>query len=472
MSKTTRVWTILIALALLLAIVPIGAAQGPTSQWSRPIDITQPSNSEVGEWGVLTCDQYQNTHMFWSDMNPDGAAIYYRNNIGGTWSPPADIILNPDHEALRPAVDISSKTDTIHLIWVDRELRADLYYSRAPLQNAADPHAWSEPQMIAANTDGGSLAIDKDGVIHLVYQFYDADGLQLAVYYIRSDDDGITWSDPATVFAMTAPVPSTLGAKLALDDAGRLHVGITVRSYKYGVYSELDYSQSEDGGKTWMPYKRIDASIVDPTGNYVTTLNLSTITPYTFGKDEVHLTWHTPKRMHMWSYDGGKTWSAPIEIMPLPPALGGPNKLVKDSAGVLHVVTAVQGGVFSASWDGKKWSTPERIDDRGIDPHNQDMVVCGGNELHVTYDDRNDSRKVWYSTRSVDAPHIEAKPIPSSENTTTAASQALAPTLPPVNLTTAPRSQSLSSELKTPPQSPSNLIVLSALPVMVLIAGI
>lgn len=465
MSKITSVILIVGTVVLLLIAAPASVAQAPNAQWSHPIDITQPSSSEVGSWGALACDQYQNTHLFWSDMDPESSAIYYRNNIGGNWSPPVDIVVNPKHSALRLAVDISPKTDTVHLIWVDRELRADLYYSQAPLSHAKDPRAWSEPRLLVGGTDGASIVADKNGVIHIVYPVYDTDGIQQTIYYIRSDDDGATWTDPVVVYSLTAPVPSTSGAKLAVDDTGRLHAGITVRSYEYGAYSELGYTRSLDGGKTWGPYNKV-------TDTGTTFQGVSTLAPFAFGKDEIHLTWHDPRRMHMWSYDGGETWSAPVEIMPLAPGFGGTNKLVKDSAGIIHAIVAALGGVYSVSWDGKQWGPPELIDNRGIDPHNQDMVVCGGNELHVTYDDRNDQKKVWYSTRSVDAPHIEAKPIPPSENSVVVASHTLTPTLPSVNLTTAPRSQSFSSELKTPPPSPSNLIVLSALPVLVLIAGV
>ena len=453
-----------VVLALLIA-VPASMAQAPTGQWSHPIDITRPSDSQVGLWGALACDQYQNTHLFWSDMDPDNAAIYYRNNVGGNWSPPVDIIVNPKHSALRLGVDISPKTDTVQLIWVDRELRADLYYSQAPLAHATDPRAWSEPRLLIGGTDGASLAADKNGVIHIVYPTYDADGVQQTIYYIRSDDDGLTWSDPVVVFAMTAPLPSTSGAKLAVDDKGRLHVGITVRSYEYGAYSELGYIRSLDGGKTWGPYQKV-------TDTGTTFQGVSTLSPYAFGDNEIHLTWHDPRRMHMVSYDGGVTWSAPAEIMPLAPGFGGPNKLVKDSAGTIHAVLAALGGVYSVSWDGKQWGPPELIDDRGIDPHNQDMVVCQGNELHVTYDDRNDQKKVWYSTRSVNAPHIDAQPIPARDEA--AASTGLEPTATPpaVSLLTGSQNHSVSSDLKSTPPSPTALIVVSALPVLAFISAV
>jgi hypothetical protein len=464
MSKVASILVIAGVVLALMAMVPASMAQAPTGQWSHPIDITRPSDSEAGLWGTLTCDQYQNTHLFWSDMDPENAAIYYRNNIGGNWSPPIDVIVNPKHAALRLGSAISNKMDTLHLIWVDRELRADLYYSQAPLAHAADPRAWSTPRLLVGGTDGGSITTDKNGAIHLVYPTYDADGIQQIIYYLRSDDDGLTWSDPVVVFALTAPLPSTSGAKIAADDRGRLHVGTTIRSYEYGAFSELGYVRSLDGGKTWGPYEKM-------TDTGTTFQGVSTLSPFAFGEDEIHLTWHDPRRMHMWSTDGGETWSAPVEIMPLAAGFGGQNKLVKDSAGTIHAIVAALGGVYSVAWDGRQWGLPELIDDRGIDPHGQDMVICGGNELHVTYDDRNDQRKVWYSTRAANAPHLTAQPIPEHEEDT--ALVELEPTATPaVDPQPKLQSQPFSDELLAAPPNPTTLIMLSALPVLMFIAGV
>ena len=199
---------------------------------------------------------------------------------------------------------------------------------------------------------------------------------------------------------------------------------------------------------------------------------VSTLSPYAFGENEIHLTWHDPRRMHMVSYDGGETWSAPDEIMPLAPGFGGPNKLVKDSAGSIHAILAALGGVYSVSRDGKQWGPPELIDDRGIDPHNQDIVACAGNGLQVTYDDRNDQKKVWYSTRSVNAPHIDPKPMPLRQKATVPIGLEATPTPPAIQVLPKSQSQAFSTDLAQMPASPTSLIIMAALPVLALIAGV
>jgi hypothetical protein len=107
--------------------------------------------------------------------------------------------------------------------------------------------------------------------------------------------------------------------------------------------------------------------------------------------------------------------------MPLGAAFGGPNALTKDSSGAVHIVMAINGGVYSARWDGSMWGPAERIEDREIDPHGQEIGICQGNKLQVVYDDRNDSQKIWYSNRTVDAPKINRSsmlvPSPTPDDT-------------------------------------------------------
>jgi hypothetical protein len=114
--------------------------------------------------------------------------------------------------------------------------------------------------------------------------------------------------------------------------------------------------------------------------------------------------------MHRWSNDGGSTWSEPDQVMRLGAAFGGPNALTQDSSGAIYIVTAINEGVYSARWDGSMWGPPERIEDRDIDPHGQEIAICQGNKLQVIYDDRNDSQNIWYSSRTVDAPRLDRQP--------------------------------------------------------------
>jgi hypothetical protein len=381
-------------------------AQENSIFWSNPIDMTQTSNSTNALFSAILCDQNQNTHLLWADRF-EFSTIYYMNDALGEWSAPIDVIANSDTNYLmiRLSAGISNNNDMLHLLWVDQWIHGRLYYSHVPLSKANDARAWMAPILLTRGTENGSIAIDKDGTLHVVYGTFSSDYLEVGIEYIRSNDGGNSWSSPVQVFSKKVAYPSDPFGRLAVDGEGRLHVGISIRSQDYGQYSEIGYLRSLDGGQTWRDYR-----LIDDLGKASQGVNV--ISPYAFGKDEIHLTWHDPRRMHQWSDDGGKTWSEPVEIMELGAAFGGPNALTKDSAGVVHVVTAIRGAVYSAKWDGVMWGPPERIEDREIDPHGQDITICQGNKLQIVYDDRNETQNIWYSSRIGDAPNIAQGSIP------------------------------------------------------------
>ncbi len=396
---------VLVALFLwVTAVAPI-CAQSPSSNWSEPIDITGGSDDGRDISGILVCDPWQNTHLLWGKQSQDGAVIYYRNDVAGRWSTPIDVIAVPDPTAIGLSAVVSPDA-VLHLTWQNRNMGADTYYSRVLLASAGNVRSWAEPRLLVAG-GAGMLALSPDGSLHLFYGVSENDGLTVVLYRMWSSDGGLTWSGPAQVVVRQAPVASTLSASARFDAAGRAHIGVTVRSVEYGVYSEVGYVRSADGARTWEPYVTVQKST--PLNS-----NFARITPYAFGDDEIHLTWHAPGRMHEWSSDGGVTWSQPQEIMPLGAAFGGDNQLVQDSLGVIHVVTGVGGGVYSAAWNGSGWSSPERIEARHMDPHGWSITACGGNMLQVVYDDQHgDNATVWYSMRVLDTPPIARQPIPA-----------------------------------------------------------
>jgi hypothetical protein len=442
-------------------------AQSNVSGWSKPIDITQGITSNWRAYGVPVCDHYQNLHIFWADNSDNGAAIYYRNDIEGFWSAPTDILALPYPNAHYLAVAVSNKSDTIHLAWVD-VFPGNLYYSQAPINTANESKAWLPPQNLGGHVFNPALAVDPTGVIHLVYAVSDSEGINYTVDHISSKDNGKSWSDPNIAFTTTFQQPSYIRTEMAIDEDGRIHVGLTLRSQEYGAYSEVGYIRSIDGGQTWSDYKLIDNTSMTFQG-------VEWIAPYTFGKNEVHLTWHDPRRMHQWSFDGGDTWSNPIEIMPLGGAFGGADQLVKDSAGTLYAITAVSNGVFSAAWNGINWGPPEQIDDRDIDPHGQHIVVCQGNQLHVTYYDRTGDTTVWYAMRVVNSPHIDREPlptpIPSSRPPTVNPNESMTTKITPiVNSSTIGSSTQFAAGNQ--PSSPLTLVMVGVMPAIILVTGV
>lgn len=404
-SKSYRISSRALGAALVAALVVsclltyTATAQQGGTDWSDPVDVTRASSAQAGAFGLVLCDQYQNAHLLFSDISDNAAEIYYATDKEGRWSTPIDILAVP-HLAIRLSAHIEE--DILYLYWEDMHIGGDTFVSYAPLADADTARSWAKPRV----SEFGVPFFDQNHVMHTLQESSSEDSLSKALYYMRSDDEGKTWSVPSEIFAQSYAVPTSMSARLAVDAAGRVHVGITVRSQEYGEVSEVGYMRSDIGAQSWDPYRVISAMGTTWQG-------VSTIVPYTFGENEIHLTWHDPRRMHQWSLDGGLTWSQPEEIMPLGAAFGGENELVKDSAGDLYVILATGGGVYAVGNHGNQWDTPENIDHRFIDPHGQHITVCQGNQLHVVYYDRLGDTKVWYSTRNTGAPHLPRKAIPT-----------------------------------------------------------
>ncbi len=383
-------------------------AQGIAPGWTGPVDIAYPMTEGKDRNGVLFCDAFQNLHIFWGKGHEGGAEIYYRTDKDGSLSAPVDVLATSDELAVNLSVAVTAPDGVVHLVWTDRDVQGSVYYSRAPLADAANVRAWDAPRLLVAPAGSVRINADKSGVLYLFYASFEAQGYRSAVYQMRSVDGGLTWSAPTSIYEIATIEPSYLLASAIIDDAGRIHIGITQRSQVYGLYFKVGYLRSPDTGQTWEPYRAI-------AKQSETMPLISDIAPFAFGKDEVHLTWHNPRRMHMWSTDGGVTWSNPVEIIRLDAGFGGLNFLAKDSAGVLRAVTSVNSGVFVSTFDGAQWSAHERIENRHMDPHGQRMVVCQGNRLHVVYDNRLEvDTTVWYAHKDVDAPHLDRSSIPPS----------------------------------------------------------
>jgi hypothetical protein len=353
------------------------------------------------------CDQYQNVHAFWASQGATDSAIYHRSDASGTWAPPADVLITREARFLAGAI---GPDDTVHLAWITTH-GGDLLYTRAPLYHVNDTRRWLEPRALASKVSGSTnpagrfMAIDKNGAIYIVYGLSDSEGLNHDLLFIRSIDGGQTWAAPASIMTAVTRVSAGLIGTLAIDGKGRLHVGWVLRSFQYGLLSQLGYVRSIDGGRTWGAPRELAASKTVP--------GVEMIAPFAFGDDEIHLTWDTPDRYHQWSSDGGETWSKPVLIMDLGAAFGGYNQLAKDSAGVVHAIAVERTKVSSTTFDGTAWLPPERIDLREFDYHDQQLAICQGNQLHVIYNDHAAPSVIWYATKSVSAPHIAARSIPA-----------------------------------------------------------
>ncbi len=396
-------------------------AQSSSTRWSAPERLSS-QNGQASQ-GYMVSDQYGYVHVLWTEVGPDGVpSIQYSRFDGEIWSLPNDIMVSsPDATIifLAPFVD---QQGILHLMWSEANV-GPVFYSSAPVYNAGTAKAWSPRVRVDASAFWGRLVVDSQGVLHFLYSdFY---GEIPGIYYIKSENQGFTWSSPLW---LDPDIPEGMAPTVVyfdIDENDGLHALWYYLDTVTANGTWIRYSNSKDGGKTWSLPFTIDRA--DESGDE---LRL----PYPEFKvfdNQVHALWAGDSqvhREHRYSLDGGQTWSSTMRILGdlTGQALGG--GLGVDSLGRLHYVTQMRYpiGIYHTYWDQNTWSIPalayfiagssdESFGDR-IHAHNVRLAIRAGNQLVVTFTSSpTDPQMVLYTIHRTleDAPPGEVLPTPT-----------------------------------------------------------
>lgn len=459
-----------------LLLTSVTKAQAPTPlQWKAQ---QLSDGQEDADYPGIVVDSYGRIHVVWSqnDTEAKRSIFYYAlKEDGKPWAISDFMVASGGHKSL--AID---EHDTLHLAWADG---GSIRYSRASASEASSIKGWRAPTDVVETGEivaSPYILPDSRGVLHLAFSSLNV--RSSAIYYTRSVDGGVTWSEPVIFDAPRANV-ATERPYLALGSNGVLHMvwGTTNTTSYYGGMG-VYYARSTDGGVNWTKPLRLDDPSPDAPGNQAWQPSISVLS-----NQEVHVVWDahifSGRRYHTLSRDDGYTWTTPEPVGGLV-SQTGPNPMFQDSSGALFLLLAgtfdwsKKQGVYISRWTGDKWGELQLVNLESSEPHWLHVALANGNRVHVVWSARSGQPPaIWYATTETSAPYVPSRPVPVES--TPLATAAPTPTATPAVVALASRSSQAGSFPKDEPPNglalvsvSHTMIALSVLPVLALLAGI
>ena len=376
--------------------------------------------------GSILADQYGFVHVFWVETSLIDArsAVYYSRFDGANWSSPFDIYATGPNGVIDHLSATIDQNGLLHLAWTAGGAfrQRPVYYTKVSVIDALSVRSWQSPIPIDIPAHLIALDVDSKGILHLLYtRFY---GSEPGVYYIRSEDQGETWSDSTWLDPDIPLYHSPFKMQFETDDQDTLHAVWLYTPSDSTVGNWIRYSHSLDGGESWsLPFT------IDKNEEGSDKLRAADPIMKTVG-NTVHVIWAGGElnyRNHRYSTNSGETWNNPAQIFG---ELNGQafDDLAVDEAGRMHFFGQIRypQGIYHASWDQNHWSLPsliylikrtsEELIGNRIHAHDVRAAVRAGNQLVVIFHDppTDPQRRLFVTVSTLgDIPAGQITPTPT-----------------------------------------------------------
>ncbi|HUF40040.1 MAG TPA: hypothetical protein VMN57_16065 [Anaerolineales bacterium] len=393
-----KVKIISITVLLIAGLLPGLAAQAQVSRptWSEPFRISsidQPITDHT-----VYADPYGYAHLFWVEILPDNRPIIkYSRFDGGIWTVPIGIHIGFEDHTIKTITPVLTPDNTLHLFWAQGILVKRLVRSSVPLDGTLNAQNWAQAKAATSQqvVETIKMVVDSEGVFHMVYTR--TDGQSKGVYYIKSADQGSSWTNPVWIDPDTPAgyVPGDL--TLAIDDADGLHA-----VWDYGTIdfspdfaNMIRYAGLAAGDPKWSLFMM---DRVNPESDDEYQLNAASPVLAVSGQ-KVIVIWAGGTlnfRHFRFSDDAGRTWSSSTRFMGNLNGQAG-DGLAVDGSGRIHYFTQIRFpvGIYHSVFTEDRWTSPtivyfiryagEARDN--VEAHRTYAAVRAGNQIVLTFTD-------------------------------------------------------------------------------------
>lgn len=434
MKKNASRWvSFVVGLLILSANISQVSAQIP-NQWQP--DERVPGYLDNTFTPYMVVDQNRTVHVFASQVMNEKTfqlAIVYRQwSLAGGWTKATDILLSPSGNAVIQGAFLDQQGFVHVIFWGGTAEKAQIYYSKAPVQSAGSASSWSRPVVIGnLSVETTSAAIVGDGLGNLVV-IYNGRRMGYGVYAVSSADSGETWSRSAPIYLTYDQTLLPFSLRLAMGREGRVHATWNVVTI-LGEDRSLYYANFSLTDQRWS----LPKALVEKTGTRgffgpsypsIVDTGKEVLIMYNSGNpfDGLLVPSGRPVQMVIVSKDNGETWEVPVVPFYRHNGRSGEHALVVDSNNVVHAIfiqrieyvegdkNVVIGGIWHSAYKDGVWSNPERFIP-SVPSSNIRAVVSQGNVILATWieDQGVGQAGVWYSYLLLDSKELPVVPYPT-----------------------------------------------------------
>jgi hypothetical protein len=290
----------------------------------------------------------------------------------------------------KPSIAVDSN-GMVYAVWEDKRRGDwDIYFARSEDEGLT----WTDPNIRLSTDDTNktqsapAIAVSSKGNIYVVWQD-DRDG-DFDIYFTKSVDGGDTWTDPNIKISKGSGSQSA--PAIALDSEGVIYV--VWEDYRWGDY-DIYLTKSEDGGEKWLSEnKRVNTDGAGSTQlNPTIAIDSSNI---------IYVAWEHQVTFDNYdivcgkSTDGGGNWTLGLRVNDVIIKIQGNPSISAGSAGNVYLAWQDNRGVdydiyFAKSNDeGSTWSSPNvKVNDASAgDQQNPSLALGSSGTIYAVWQDK------------------------------------------------------------------------------------